>query len=166
MKTQPSEVARWMRVLSVLAGALVATGCAATRHAVVAATGTSIGVEIAQNPANQTPHAKLGYQRAEVAIVPTNRAAGADPGALGKGAAETTNVLMELRYSGIFSTGERSGIYQRLAVGKKAVKQPGAAVMFLKDHKGEVDEQAAAALRSLITIPEVELEDDGENEDE
>ena len=51
-------------------------GCTNNRHAVIAVTGTNIGVEISQNPANQSPQAKLGYQRSEVAIVPSNRSGG------------------------------------------------------------------------------------------
>jgi len=61
---------------------------------------------------------------------------------------------MELRYSGIFSWSESTGIYQRLAVGKEAVSQPGAAAMFLKDSTGKVDEKAAQVLKNVLAIPE------------
>lgn len=139
-----------------LATAAVPIGCA-NRHAVVASTGTSIGVEVAQNPANQTPHAKLGYQRLEVAIVPTNRSGDIDPGGangpLDHGAADSTDVLMELRYSGIFSMGDGSGIYQRLAVGKNAVTESGAAVLFGRDNSGRLTESETVR-RYLDALPQ------------
>ena len=56
---------------------------------------------------------------------------------------------MELRYSGIFDTGASSGIYQRLAVGKTAVQQDGASMMFAKNADGDVDVAVARALRTL-----------------
>ena len=40
---------------------------------VVAATGTTIGVELSQSQTSQAPTAVLGYKRAELAYVPTNR---------------------------------------------------------------------------------------------
>jgi hypothetical protein len=127
--------------------------CTATRHMVIASTATSIGVEISQNPANQSPQAKLGYQRAEVALVPTNRSAGEEPGSVGCGAAQLGDVIMEIRYGGIFDTGKSSGIYQRLAVGHTAVQQPGASLMFARDAEGAVDPDAAGALRALQSVP-------------
>lgn len=145
-------------VRSALVAAVVATGCGPQRHAVIAATGTSIGVDISQNPATQSPQAKLGYQRVELAIVPTNRSAEADPGTQGHGAADHGEVIMELRYNGIFETGPSSGIYQRLAVGKEAVTQPGAAMLFAKDDTGTVSEGAAKALQSLMSVPGVDVD--------
>lgn len=127
-------------------------GCNSYNHQVIAATGTSIGVEVSQNPATQVPQAKLGYQRAELAIVPTNRSAekttttGAAGNSMGGGATDHGEVIMELRYGGIFDTGKSSGIYQRLAVGKVAVSQPGAAFMFAKDNEGALSPHAADAL--------------------
>src|SRR5688500_4799841 len=91
---------RYLVLLATLG--VVATGCDPQRHALVAVTATSIGVEIAQNPANQTPHAKLGYQRQEIALVPTNRSAKEEVGVDNGGAAAHGEVLMELRYGGIF----------------------------------------------------------------
>ena len=71
-------------------------------NSVIAATGTNIGVEISQNPASQTPQAKLGFQRSELAIVPTNKT-----DSNGTGANVHGDVLMEIRYGGIFDTGSR-----------------------------------------------------------
>ena len=129
-------------------------GCTNNRHAVIAVTGTNIGVEISQNPANQSPQAKLGYQRSEVAIVPSNRSGGIEPAGtstVGRGASDVANVLMELKYSNIFSI-NTSGIYQRLAVGKTAVSQQGAAYMFARDQKGNLDPETAAAIASIESI--------------
>lgn len=126
-------------------------GCTA-RHEVVAVTETNIGVDIGQTPSTQTPHAKLGYQRVEAAIVPTNRSAGEDAGNIANGAASNAEVIMELRYSGIFSTGTGSGIYQRLAVGPDAVRQPGAAALFIRNNEGNVDNNATLALANLKVL--------------
>jgi hypothetical protein len=92
--------------------------------------------------------AKLGYNRGEVAIVPTNRSANEEPGSQGGGAKDSTDVLMELKYNGIFS--QNGGIYQRLAVGKTAVKQPGAAFMFAKNNAGEIEPETAAAISTAV----------------
>lgn len=141
------------RLVSLAVGSLLlaASGCAG-RHSIVAATGTNIGVEISENPQTQAPYAKLGYQRTEWAIVPTNRSAEKEPGAQGDGAKDHGEVLMELRYGGIFDTGPSSGIYQRLAVGSTAVSQPGAALMFARNASGDVDAAAVDALRSVRTV--------------
>jgi hypothetical protein len=136
-----------------LALALALASCTSTRHAIVAATGTNIGVDVSQSPATNSPQAKLGYQRVELAIVPTNRSAGEEPGDKGSGASEYGDVIMELRYGGIFDTGPSSGIYQRLAVGSEAVRQLGASLMFARDADGNVSKDAEAALRSLMSIP-------------
>jgi hypothetical protein len=136
-------------VVSLVATALFElSGCAA-RHEVLAVTETNLGVDVVQTPSTQTPHAKFGYQRVEVAIVPTNRSAGEDAGNVPSGAASNADVIMELRYSGIFSTGKDSGLYQRLAVGREAVQQPGAAALFIRDASGNVDANAVAALQAL-----------------
>ncbi len=138
----------------------VLSGCSGTSSSIIAATGTTIGVELSQNQATQTPTAVLGYRRAELAYVPTNRASvtktttqgqnenkniveeGGTP-SVGNGARDSANVLMELRYRGIFAWGQDSGIYQRLAVGDIAVGEPGASYMFSKNEKGNVDPEVA-----------------------
>jgi hypothetical protein len=126
-------------------------GCAG-RQAVLAVSGTVIGVEISQNPANQSPQAKLGYNRGEIAIVPTNRSATAEAGTSLGGAKDIADVIMEIRYGGIFDTGPSSGIYQRLAVGPTAVIQPGASLMFARDADGNITNETTEALKSLETI--------------
>jgi hypothetical protein len=52
---------------------IILSGCAGTTSSIIAATGTTIGVELSQNQATQTPIGVLGYKRAELAYVPTNR---------------------------------------------------------------------------------------------
>ena len=123
-----------------------------TEHRVIAATGTVIGVKVSRNPATQWPEAELGYNRTELALVPSNRRICVlkdDTLNCGKDgdAKEVADVLMELRYAGIFDWGEGAGIYQRLAVGKNAVGQPGAAFIFAKDATGNVSDESAKALQ-------------------
>lgn len=143
---------------------LLTQGCSTTSTSVIAATGTTIGVELSQNQTTQTPTAVLGYKRAELAYVPTNRGtagkttttqdAKGNPVVVqesglsthGDGAKDSANVLMELNYRGIFTNDSKSGIYQRLAVGDKAVSGPGASVMFAKNIDGTLDDNAAAAV--------------------
>ncbi|MBI5394111.1 MAG: hypothetical protein HZA91_02315 [Verrucomicrobia bacterium] len=138
----------------------IAAGCAG-RQAVYAVTGTTLGVEIAQNPSTQMYQAKLGYNRAEMAIVPTNRSANEEPNASQNGAADCADVMMEFRFSGVFSTGPESGIYQRLAVGREAVRNTGAAFLFAKGHDGQLKpDTAAAVLQSLRSVPSAPMDVD------
>ncbi|MBI3784187.1 MAG: hypothetical protein HY270_12395 [Deltaproteobacteria bacterium] len=141
----------------VLAALSVVQGCP-SRHAIVAVTATNIGVDVSQNPTTSSPQAKLGYQRTEIAIVPTNRSADVAADGTGGGAKDHGDVVMELRYGGIFDLGKSSGIYQRLAVGTEAVRQPGASVMFAKDDEGNVGSDAKAALASLNSVPTASTE--------
>ncbi len=132
------------------------SGCTNQRQMVVASTGTVIGLELQQNPANQSPQGKLGYNRAELALVPTNRDATEDAGDSGSGALDVPDVLMEIRFNGIFNSD--AGIYQRLAVGKNAVEQPGAASLFLRDQDGKIDEGSVKALMALESIQSVDAD--------
>jgi hypothetical protein len=145
-------------ILSILP-LLLGLGCTTGKHYVVAGTGTVIGLEIAQSETTQMYNAKLGYDRAEIAIVPSNRASGQKGDVTtGGGASDTTDVLMELHYANIFSL-QSSGIYQRLAVGKNAVMQPGAAFMFAKSKDGQLDPAVAASVAKAVgTIPAVQPE--------
>jgi hypothetical protein len=133
-----------------VASALAAlSGCRASPDYVIAASGTVIGVELSQNPATQIPQAKLGYDRAELAFVPTNRGPKSPSDPSLSGADQVADVLMELRYSGMFSTS--GGIYQRLAVGPNAVKQAGAAFLFAKSPEGALDPAAAREVKEAIS---------------
>jgi hypothetical protein len=135
---------------------LFSQGCTTQQgYYVLALTGTVIGVEVSQNPATQTPQAKLGYNRGELAFVPTNRSGGENANAGGaQGAKDSAEVIMEIRYGGIFDLGSNSGIYQRLAVGQTAVKQPGASFMFMKNANGDLNPEAAQkATEAIKAIP-------------
>jgi hypothetical protein len=143
-------------VLGLMAVISFSQGCAQQGYSVIASTATVIGVEVSQNPATQTPQAKLGYNRGEFAFVPTNRHAGEAAGNSGRGAGDTADVIMELRYGGIFDLGPSSGIYQRLAVGETAVRQDGAALLFSKNATGQIDPAAASALEAVKRIPVVQ----------
>jgi hypothetical protein len=151
-RMQTSGVRNLLGTVTALALIFV-SGCSTNQeYYVIAATGTVIGVEISQNPATQAPQAKLGYNRGELAIVPSNRPPCVTDqnqvtcGSLAGGAKDVPDVLMELRYGGIFDTGPSSGIYQRLAVGKTAVEQPGATLLFARNADGQIDQAAAAAM--------------------
>lgn len=147
---------RSTRVLAVsILSVLILQGCQSSRYYLLASTATNIGVEISQNPANQSPQAKLGYQRAELAIVPTNRSAeDSSTNSKGDGAKDVPDVLIELRYGGIFDLGKSSGIYQRLAIGNTAVRQPGAAFMFARDADGNLSKEAVAAIQKISVVSE------------
>lgn len=126
--------------LSLTLGLLLLAGCA-TNNKVLVATGTVIGVEIAENPTTGMYQAKLGYNRGELALVPTTNG-------------YTPDVLVELNYTGLFS--RSGGIYQRLAVGPTAVSQPGAMAMFLKNRDGTVDTNTLNAVKAAFDkIPEL-----------
>jgi hypothetical protein len=132
-----------------------------------------LGIEVSQDQTTQTPRIKLGYNRAEVALVPSNRDDLEKPGsriadAVGKltncqetaeckkalskikdgGAADTAEVIMEIRMQGgiLFNGLHDGGMYQRLAVGRTAVKQPGASLMFARDDGGKIGADASTAV--------------------
>jgi hypothetical protein len=176
--------ALWL--LGVLTAGLLLPGCSIDRHTVIASTGTTLGVELAQDQATQSPRLKVGYNRGELALVPSNRSAEKEPGSRhlaprcekcqkgeagcqtpGKcakvlsdlpeevlkntkdgGAVDTAEVLMEIRMQGgiMFNGIQDGGLYQRLAVGKTAVQQPGASLMFARDNKGNLSSEGAEAV--------------------
>ena len=124
--------------ITIVVGATLSLAGCRTDPAVIAATGTNVGLDMSQNQVNQTPQIRFGYNRGEVAIVRTN----GNPN-------DVPNVVMELKYSGIFST-SNAGIYQRLAVGSNAVSQGGAALMFLRDSDGKIDATSASAISNAV----------------
>lgn len=117
--------------------AVVLTGCAAIKHSVMVSTQTGLGVTVSENPSTQLYEARLGYFRNEFAYIPGNTN---DPSSI-------PDVMMELRIVNIFAGG---GIYQRLCVGKNAVGQPGASLMFCKDAKGNILTNAVQAINSYM----------------
>ena len=110
---------------------LILTGCAALKDHVLVSTSTVLGLEVAQNPTTGLYQARLGYGRAELALVPTN---GVD-------------VLTELRWNSIFTTG---GLYQRMAIGKTACEQ--SLYMFIKDSNGNMGTNIIHAITQLETL--------------
>jgi len=64
------------------------------------------------------------------------------------GAQDSAEVLMEIKAQGSGGMGAawQGGIYQRLAVGKIAVQQPGASFMFARDNNGELKADVAQAV--------------------
>lgn len=144
---------------TLLAASIAFAGCAKNqRQLVIAATGTSVGLEVAQSPINQSPQMKFGYQRAEIALVPTNRNGGeASSGSFGEGAPDAPDVLMELWYRNLLQ--DEGGIYQRLAVGPNAVRQPGAAFLFARQPDGRISDTTAAAVQNALSaIPTAKVE--------
>ncbi len=143
--------ARRSTVIVVIGSLLMLGACGGNKdHYVIAATGTVIGIDVGQNPATQTPEAKIGYHRGELALVPTNRKL---EGTAAEGAEESTDVLMEIYFGTSLQGSGESVIYQRLAVGRAAVGQPGAGVLFAKTPQGELDEEAAKALEAAGGVP-------------
>jgi len=117
---------------------LLLTGCVTGRHVLVS-TGTVLGLEVAQSPSTGLYHAKLGYGRAEIALVPC----------------DTTNkyvpdVLVELKMTGLLSF--NAGIYQRLAVGPQAVSQIGAAALFSKDANGQTSTNVLNTFQAVKAV--------------
>jgi hypothetical protein len=106
---------------------LALCGCASVKDHVLVGTSTVLGFEVAQNPATEMYQARLGYARAEIALVPTN----------------SVNVLTEMRFNNLFSF-SGGGIYQRMAIGDIAVKQ--SVFMFAKDSTGTLSLPAADAI--------------------
>lgn len=126
-------------------GGLLA-GCSANKENVLAVTGTVIGVQIHQKDADKTPELKVGYARTEFAFVPTDKRA--DTNSASGSAGDSAEVLMEINAQGNVGLGTayQGGIYQRLAVGKTAVQQPGAAFMLAKDQSGNISTNTARSV--------------------
>ena len=129
-------------IVIALLGMLAVTGCSSLKNSVMVSTGTFLGVQVAENPTTQLYEAKLGYGRAEFAYVPGNTN---DPSSV-------PDVMMEIRMENMFKGGF---IYQRLAVGRNAVSQPGASLMFAKDASGTLNSNAVSAISQKINAIEV-----------
>ena len=129
------------------------SGCT-SQHAVVAATGTTVGLSVTQDPSNQGVQATFGYRRGEFAYVPTNRDDDNKAGGTGGGARDSTDVLMEFGYKTgtVAETNVAPEIFQRLAVGENAVKANGAVFMFARAPDGKVDQNTLQAIQSLPTV--------------
>jgi hypothetical protein len=129
------------RFIAVAVLALVAAGC--KTNSVITTTQTGLGISISENPSTQLYEARLGYFRNEFAYVPGNTN---DP-------TSVPDVLLEIRMENLFRGGL---VYQRLAVGKNAVSQPGASLMFARDADGNLNSNVVDAVtRKIQAIPEL-----------
>lgn len=127
-------------LFAVSAALLISAGCT-NLHSVVTTTQTGVGVSLSENPTTQLYEMRLGYFRNEFAFVPGNTN---DPTSI-------PDVMMEIHIENILKGGH---IYQRLAVGRNAVSQPGASLMFARDTDGTISSNAASALSQKIqSIP-------------
>jgi len=102
-------------------------------NSVVTTTQTGLGISVSENPSTQLYELRFGYFRNEFAYVPGNTNC----------PASIPDVLMEIRMENIIKGGL---VYQRLAVGRNAVAQPGATALFAKGPDGSLDAATAAAL--------------------
>jgi hypothetical protein len=152
-----------IRVTTLLLALGALAGCqTGARTAIVASTGTVLGIEASQSPVSSSPQATIGFKRAEFTYVPVTPIAPAEPkevcGTTGEGAAmcinvpnveyAAPNVLTELYYETVLS----NRLYQRMAVGDIAVKQGGAALIFAKGPDGELDAAATDALKAALSL--------------
>jgi hypothetical protein len=129
------------RFIAVAVLALVAAGC--KTNSVITTTQTGLGISISENPSTQLYEARLGYFRNEFAYVPGNTN---DP-------TSVPDVMLEIRMENLFRGGL---VYQRLAVGKNAVSQPGASLMFARDADGNLNSNVVDAVtRKIQAIPEL-----------
>lgn len=124
-----------MKLTYILAVAVLGlTGCASP-NSVVTTAQSVLGISVSENPATQLYEARAGLVLSQIAFVPCNTNGGFVP-----------DVIQEFRINNIFTGGL---VYQRLAVGKSAVEQPGASLMFSKDASGNVSANAVQQLQLL-----------------
>jgi hypothetical protein len=128
-----------MKSLFALAAALLLTGCASDRCIVTTAQSV-LGVSVSENPATQLYEVRFGLVLSQIAFVPGNTN---DPSSF-------PDVIQEFKVNNIFTGGM---VYQRLAVGKNAVQQPGASLMFAKDANGAVSPGTVQQLQFLRPQP-------------
>lgn len=145
----------------------LACGCEVVgKSRILMVTSTTIGVNVQMSKSQQTPEVKIGYNREEFAMLPSDRpepkpGQGDDANAVqtGKidGAAASPEALMELNANSNVGLGLvwGGGVYQRLAVGQIAVQQPGAALLMAKGPSESVD--ATTAKNIVSDYPPVKL---------
>lgn len=123
-------------MFSMLLVILLLSGCATGHNYIVTGAQSVLGVTVSENPATQLYEARFGLVLSQVAFVPGNTN---DP-------ASYPDVIQEFRIDNIFKGGL---VYQRLAVGKNAVEQPGASLMFAKDSKGMIGQDVVRNLQLI-----------------
>jgi len=102
---------------------------------IITATGTTIGLSLGQEAGAPIVTTVFGYKRAEFASVPI-------PNKDNNTLNTVPDVLTELYYS----RNNDSHLYQRMAVGYAATSSAGAAIIFAKNSKGEIDGKASMVL--------------------
>ena len=113
------------RLTAILGTAILAIGllcgCKTPSNYIIMASGTTLGFDISESPATQTPQVTLAYKRVELALVPvrTNN--------------YTPDALMEFKFKSSFTSQE---IYSRVATGPNATTQAPAALMMSRDISG------------------------------
>lgn len=137
-----------MKFIPIILLALVLTACS-TSHSVIVNTATVLGVAVAENPSTSLYEARFGYARTEFAYVPSNRGRSTNEVTTGQGAKDVADVILEIRMENLLKGGL---IYQRLAVGENAVKQPGAALLFAKSPDGTIDPAVARAISEVPAV--------------
>lgn len=130
---------------------VVYTGCK-SQTCVVTATATGIGLRASYDQKTQMPLGELGYIHTAVAIVPTDRQADGETIKESATAASSTDVINEISFNNFFSFWNENGIYERIAVGKNAVSQPGAVALFAKNNGGNMDANSVKALEAIYQI--------------
>ncbi len=129
----------------------VYTSCK-SQTCVVTATATGIGLRASYDQKTQMPLGELGYIHSAVAIVPTDRQADGEAVKESATAANSTDVINEISFNNFFSFWNENGIYERIAVGKNAVSQPGAVALFAKNNSGNMDANSVKALEAIYQI--------------
>lgn len=156
-----------LSVLLATFASLLTAGCRTGSSDVLAHTSTLIGVDISQSTSTQAPKIKAGYAREELAVVPTNRRNSAGKNGTNQleqnyknGAKDSANVLMEIHAAGMIeSLTFGADIYQRLAVGDIAVRQPGAAFLLARKSNGDLPTEEAKAVRDAVKNATSNLEE-------
>lgn len=139
--------------------AAMVSGCG-SQTCVVAQSTTCIGLDATYDQQTQTPRGRMGYVRAETAIVPTNKtpdcayekdAKDAKQGGTG-GAADSPDVLIEFSFLNWFCVWKDQNIYQRMAVGEHAMKV--APYVFMRDGAGQfsLSKEAIANIQAVKTL--------------
>lgn len=102
---------------------ILLVGCHSPLNCVFVGSGTTLGFDVSQNLATQSPQATLAYKRVEFVVVPVTTNG------------TTPDVIMDFSFkTSIFTSA--GGIYSRIAVGPNATTQIPAALMMSKDHNG------------------------------
>jgi hypothetical protein len=123
--------------VAVLSVALL-TGCRTPMNCVVIGSGTTVGFDVSEAPATQTPQATLAYKRVELAVVPVNTN-GVVP-----------DVIMDFSFKTSLFT-SAGGIYSRIAVGPNATTQTPAALMMAKNRSGNIITNLSVLVPQFLT---------------